>query len=516
MIAIAIGIISLIILLVFFVILLLLSKRQNITLTTIDDNGKIKDEKGLIENEVENANKKNGKIKMANFNSNIGDGVANLKQATANKIKSSKSAVTNVKAKEEQGVPREDVFRFMEFDRILDDMIVQKNGSRFTKALKCKGINYDLMSEAEQLAVEEGFITFLNTLKYPIQLYVQAQNINLKDTINKYKENVVDIEQEYNNINAEYNKIASAFDVDEIQLAKVTKERDSITNVYEYSKDIIKYVEKMSNNKRLLERNFYVLVSYNTSEITSAEKFNKDELIEMCSTELTTRCQAIVSALTSCSVASNILNGNELAELLYTAYNRDDVGLMSVKDNMESGFFRLYSTSEDAFEKKQEQLEEYIRDSARVRALEAIKYAIENNEISTPAMEQLQEEEEISRTATQMVNAENFDKDFKDKVNKKILQDFRDTKKELLEEDAEQKKIIKEQSKDDMEELERLKSKEKPDIIKKIDKINNSTPFEDEKKQDDNGNVETENKEGDNNESESLYGSDSEENDSIV
>ena len=47
MIAIAIGIISLIILLVFFVILLLLSKRQNITLTTIDDNGKIKDEKGL-------------------------------------------------------------------------------------------------------------------------------------------------------------------------------------------------------------------------------------------------------------------------------------------------------------------------------------------------------------------------------------------------------------------------------------------------------------------------------------
>ena len=67
-------------------------------------------------------------------------------------------------------IKKEDVFKFMEFDRILDDMIVQNNGQKFTMAVKCKGINYDLMSEVEQLAVEEGFITFLNTLKFPIQL----------------------------------------------------------------------------------------------------------------------------------------------------------------------------------------------------------------------------------------------------------------------------------------------------------------------------------------------------------
>ena len=52
---------------------------------------------------------------------------------------------------EKSDIKKEDVFKFMEFDRILDDMIVQKAGTRFTKAIKCKGINYDLMSEIEKV-----------------------------------------------------------------------------------------------------------------------------------------------------------------------------------------------------------------------------------------------------------------------------------------------------------------------------------------------------------------------------
>ena len=75
--------------------------------------------------------------------------------------------------------PTDDVQKFMEFDRIEDDMIIQEKGNRFVMALKCQGINYDLMSENEMLAVEEGFSNFLNTLKWPIQLYVQARSLNL-------------------------------------------------------------------------------------------------------------------------------------------------------------------------------------------------------------------------------------------------------------------------------------------------------------------------------------------------
>ena len=81
---------------------------------------------------------------------------------------------------------KEDVFDFMEFDEISDNMIIQNKGTRYTMMIQCKGINYDLMSDVEQLSVEEGFITFLNTLTSPIQLYVQAQNLDLKGTIKVY------------------------------------------------------------------------------------------------------------------------------------------------------------------------------------------------------------------------------------------------------------------------------------------------------------------------------------------
>lgn len=454
MIAIIVAIIVLIIILIFFVIMLLLTKNQKTTLTTIDEKGKIKDEKGTIEQaEIQANNRKNN--------------------TSSSKVKSSK-------AEEKDAVKREDVFKFMEFDRILDDMIVQKGGSRFTKAIKCKGINYDLMSEVEQLAVEEGFITFLNTLKYPIQLYVQAQNVDLRKTMEIYRKNISGIEEQYNDVNSRYAKMVSSFDTDERKLQELTKEKDSITNVYEYARDMIKYVEKMEKNKKMLQRSFYVLVSYSTADISSVEKFNKNELIDMCSTELTTRCQAIISALSSCSVSGTILNSNELAELLYNAYNRDEAGVMSVKDNIESGFFRLYSVSEDAFTKKQEALEDYLDAQARVKALEAIKYAILNNEYDTPAMEQLKEEEEVSKRATAMVNNEDYEPEFKNKVNKKILSDYREEKKELLAEDAQQKKVIVEQSKDDMKELENLKEK-----VSKYEKEHNMNSTNENKENED-------------------------------
>jgi hypothetical protein len=39
------------------------------------------------------------------------------------------------------------------------------------------------MSEKEKIAVEEGFVQFLNTLRFPVQIYVQSRTLNLKDII---------------------------------------------------------------------------------------------------------------------------------------------------------------------------------------------------------------------------------------------------------------------------------------------------------------------------------------------
>ena len=82
------------------------------------------------------------------------------------------------------------VFDFMEFDKIEDNMIVQNNGARYLMGVECEGINYDLMSGVEKNSVEQGFIQFLNTLRFPIQIYTQTRTINIGSSIENYKKKI--------------------------------------------------------------------------------------------------------------------------------------------------------------------------------------------------------------------------------------------------------------------------------------------------------------------------------------
>lgn len=370
-------------------------------------------------------------------------------EKSTNSVKNKSNSGTNTNA----NVTKEDVFNFMEFDKIVDNMIVQENGTKFTMAVKCKGINYDLMSEIEQLAVEEGFITFLNTLRFPIQLYVQAQNIDLKGAINTYKQNASSIRDEYEEANKIYTNLIEQFDSDEIEIEKAEEKRERVLNVYEYAADIINYVERLSLNKNLLQRNFYVLVSYYTSEITSASTFDKNEIINICYNELLTRAQTIISALASCSVSGEVLTSNDLADLLYMAYNRDDKGFLSVREAIESGFYRLYSTSEDVFMKKQEKLQEQIDVEAEYRALDAMKQAIVEGNYISPEAEKLDIVDRISKQAAEIVKKEDLPNDVKEKAKKILVKNYKEDKKKIL---AETKSVKGKENELDKEEKENL------------------------------------------------------------
>lgn len=99
---------------------------------------------------------------------------------------------------------KESIFNFMEFDKIEDNMIVQKGGKKFLMVVECQGINYDLMSDIERTAVESGFIQFLNTLRNPIQIYIQTRTINLEDSLKDYKDKLKKIEADLNSKEAKY------------------------------------------------------------------------------------------------------------------------------------------------------------------------------------------------------------------------------------------------------------------------------------------------------------------------
>ena len=304
-----------------------------------------------------------------------------------------------------------DVLKFMEFDKIEDDMIIQDNGNKFVMVLKCQGVNYDLMSETEMLAVEEGFGNFLNTLKYPIQLYVQARSLNLEEGINTYRGRLESLTEEYRKAEtAAYNmKKANKLTVKEKDAIDFEVKKKRI--LIEYGADIINYVEKMSMNKNILQRKYYVVVSYYASELGLATNFTKEEAHNLAYSELYTRCRSIAGALSSCGVEGQIMKSNELAEMLYIAYNKDDADVYNIHKAIENGFYRLYSTAQDVLEKKQIAIDNAVREQAVVEAEIALKKAVDrlrsNNNLTY--------EEELSDSAKaqamQLIldNADQFD-----------------------------------------------------------------------------------------------------------
>ena len=266
---------------------------------------------------------------------------------------------------------KQSIMDFMEFDKVEDNMIIQKDGKRFLMVVECQGVNYDLMSRVEKVAVEEGFIQFLNTLRHPIQIYIQTRTVNLENTISVYKDRVKEVEDKYRNMTLRYNQMReseaySKEDMDKYYF-EITKQR----NLLEYGKDIIANTEKMSLNKNVLNKKYYIIIPYFSEESTD-EKYAKDEISSMAFSELYGKAQAIIRALASCSVGGKILTSKELVDLLYVAYNRDEAERFGIEKAMLAGYDELYSTSQDVFEKKIKVLDEEIKDKAIDLANETI------------------------------------------------------------------------------------------------------------------------------------------------
>lgn len=283
----------------------------------------------------------------------------------------SKGKEKKVKSQDAITYSKQSIFDFMEFDEIQDNMIVQKSGRRYVMVVECQGINYDLMSEVEKVSVEEGFQQFLNTLRHPIQIYIQTRTVNLGKSLSAYRQKIREIEMRYNKMLFEYKEMQASEVYSNAELDRYYYELTKQRNLLEYGVDILNNTEKMSLNKNVLNKKYYVVISYFAEE-NSQEKFDKEEIRNMAFSELYTKAQAIVRTLSACSVAGKILNSKELVELLYMAYNRDDAELYGVDTAIRAGYDSLYSTSQDVFEKKIRVLDRKIQESAANRANEAI------------------------------------------------------------------------------------------------------------------------------------------------
>ena len=300
-----------------------------------------------------------------------------------------------------QNYTKESIFKFMEFDKIDDNMILQKGGKRFLMVIECQGVNYDLMSGLEKNSVEQGFLQFLNTLRYPIQIYVQTRTVNLGSSINTYKERVDNISKEYAAKQMEYNQKLRSGQFTESDLNKEKYELIRQRNLYEYGVDIIRNTERMSLNKNILSKHYYIIIPYYPEEASNGE-YQQDEITSLAFSELYTKSQSIISSLSVCGINSKILDSTELAELLYVAYNRDESEIFNLRKAFNAGYEDLYSTAPDVLDKRMKELDIKIEQDAIKKANETVYDVMEENEKQRRVK---QKEDELDRLIDQMAKA---------------------------------------------------------------------------------------------------------------
>ena len=316
---------------------------------------------------------------------------------------------------------KQSIFSFMEFDKIEDNMIIRKNGTKFLMVIECQGVNYDLMSGLEKNSVEQGFLQFLNTLRYPVQIYVQTRTVNLESGLIKYKERINAIKDRLLKKQMEYTrKEAMGFSAEEMNKAKLELTREQ--NLYEYGVDLVNNTERMSLNKNILRKHYYVIIDYMPEDINT-NNYGKDEIRSMAFSELYTKAQSIISSLGVCGVNGKILDSKQLAELLYIAYNRDEAEVYDLDKALNSGYDELYSTAQNVIEKRMKEIDKKIEQDARNLANEKLTEAMGDREEERRVKQKEEEMDDLIKQMAKIIIEENEEmvgKDLSDRAKKKI------------------------------------------------------------------------------------------------
>ncbi len=336
------------------------------------------------------------------------------------------------------GYTKLSIFDFMEFDKIEDNMIVQNNGARYLMGIECEGINYDLMSEVEKVSVEQGFIQFLNTLRHPIQIYTQTRTINISSSIENYNKKINDIRDELEKNRNQYNKMLQIGGYDKRDLDEIRLEIARQQNLYDYGKDIVANIETMSLNKNVLRKHYYIIIPYYTSELGN-NFLDEEEKRNMVFSELYTRAQSIVRTLFACSMKCRVMDSNDLAELLYVAYNRDESETYGIDKALRAGYGEVYSTAPDVLDKKMQAINKEIEEKALELARAKVDEVKSEKERVVEKKEQ-SFDELVQELATLIIkeNRNYVGKDVAKEAIKRIKDD--NTKEEEVEEDVKEEK----------------------------------------------------------------------------
>jgi type IV secretory pathway VirB4 component len=209
----------------------------------------------------------------------------------------------------------------LQISEIRDGVVIMNDGS-FRAVVLCKSINFDLMSPQEREAVEFSYQGFLNSLYFPIQIFVRSQKVDLRPYLERMDK--IRTQQE--------NMLLGLLMEDYIAFLSDIAQQTNIMDKHFYV--VIKYPDINQDIRKALKQStgFFTGLGELFSPGKSPHVVINENTLQAAKTELKNRVQAVMQGLAQTGIQSLPLDTEELIELYYDAYNPDTATRQQIKD----------------------------------------------------------------------------------------------------------------------------------------------------------------------------------------
>lgn len=209
----------------------------------------------------------------------------------------------------------------LQISEIRDGIVIMNDGS-FRAVVMCQSINFDLMSPQEREAVEFSYQGFLNSLYFPVQIFIRSQKVDMRPYLEK--------------------------------IDKLRKQQDNML-LGLLMEDYIAFLADIAQQTNIMDKKFYMVIKFPDAEADVRKALKQsagfftglagllspgkpmhvvidEKTLEAAKTELRNRVQAVMQGLAQSGIRSLPLDTEELIELYYDAYNPDTATRQQIKN----------------------------------------------------------------------------------------------------------------------------------------------------------------------------------------
>ena len=258
-----------------------------------------------------------------------------------------------------QSLDRKDAKDFLDFEDIVDDMVVTNHHRTFIAAFKCRGFNLGTASSVQVASTLQGYLSFINTIKTPITYRQYFIPMSLDSTKSMYNNKYDEIEQKLFHLVQDYDELLEALNlvrgIDIVQEGEMQKRliklQEDISNMEwrkDHLKDQIDFMSRMFKEDAVhpsAEEAYLVEWSYNSNDYSI--ELSEEEIHKKAIQELDNLCNNMISTLGGCNVSAYRCKTNELIEMFYQHTHPLSSSEFKMDDVQNSEYFDEYVTSHD-------------------------------------------------------------------------------------------------------------------------------------------------------------------------